>query len=235
MSAKNDQPNVQDRPEIISPTSTATQFVRYVLGFGVWVVVGLAPFLGRADVPGFTPLLALYPHDLQRTVIPLSGLLMGIVAVILEFQAGERPERSSTRRWFRRAIWILATSFVALTVAYPFLVTSVSAQGGDTHYAVVTGPAVKPGHDCGCADGTSRVACLESISLDPVAVAACFGEGQVRTSSLALSILYLLLTGGFAASVAALLLHQKSTKTSESSKRPPRNSGKSSKKKRRRS
>src|SRR5882724_5196164 len=79
------------------PTRTAKKFVRYMVGFGVSVAVGLAPYLGTLHVPLFSSLLDLIPEPIRGTVIPLSAALMGVVAVIVEWYGWERQDLA----WFK--------------------------------------------------------------------------------------------------------------------------------------
>src|SRR5437016_3481091 len=81
------------------PPPLARRWIRYLLGFGVSVAIGLAPYLGKVHVPLFSPLLDLIPESLQTTILPLSSALMGIVAVGVQWYGGERL----TEQWLRRA------------------------------------------------------------------------------------------------------------------------------------
>src|SRR4051812_25046827 len=70
------------------PTPLAKRFVRSVLGFGVGVGLGLAPFLGKLGVPGFSALLSLFPEALSAFLIPVSAFLMGMLAAVTQFYSG---------------------------------------------------------------------------------------------------------------------------------------------------
>ena len=88
---KTDVENDNQRSSTITPaTSLSKKFVRYIIGFGVGVAVGLAPYLGILNVPFFKPLLSLIPEAVRGTAIPLSAALMGIVAVVIQSYGSER-------------------------------------------------------------------------------------------------------------------------------------------------
>jgi hypothetical protein len=209
-----------ETPRIKAPTPLATELVRRILGFGVWVGVGLAPFLGRVRVPGFSALLDMYPFTLRGWLIPISGLLMGMTALVVEFAAGRRVPQRTLTRWFIRTVVLFAASFGLLLVLYLFLVVRVDGppppegQGGEAvAYAVVTGglevPPQPPSSECECKAGETAEQCIGNVTLNPANVRRCFGSQRVALASLALAALYLALTGSFAAGVGLLLLTQR--------------------------
>ena len=65
-------------PNYPGPTPIARRYVSYVVGFGVALGIGLAPFLGK--VAGVDALLNLFPRSLHGSLIPLSAFLMGFIA-----------------------------------------------------------------------------------------------------------------------------------------------------------
>ncbi|MCF1459249.1 MAG: hypothetical protein LPH21_17405, partial [Shewanella sp.] len=104
------------------PTNLANKFVRYLVGFSVGVAIGLAPYLGKLDLPLFTPLLTLIPFTIQDTVLPLSAALMGIIAVIVEWYGQERLTRRKMKKIFGRSLVIVLVSFLILVVVHTLLV-----------------------------------------------------------------------------------------------------------------
>jgi len=184
--------------------STTPKFVRYFTEFTVGTVVGLAPFLGLAKVPGFAAVIEIYPIDLREWLIPLSAIMMGMVAVIVQFVFSERPKKKTLRRWFIASIALFFIAFLLLIVVYPLVVTRIE------HFAVVTGstdvPAHPPGSRCTCPEGQPADQCLADITLNPINVRSCFGTRAVTNATLQLALLYIALTGAFAASVALVLL-----------------------------
>ena len=81
--------------KLAPPTPLAQRYVRYVVGFGVAVGVGLAPFLGK--VPGLDVLARLFPPDLKSTLIPFSAFLMGLIAVAIQYYSAESISRPVLR------------------------------------------------------------------------------------------------------------------------------------------
>lgn len=63
-------PEAPAEAHVPPPPPLARQLVHYILGFGVSVAVGLAPYLGRVNVPLFDSLLKLIPTSIHDTVFP---------------------------------------------------------------------------------------------------------------------------------------------------------------------
>ncbi len=214
-------------PSIEPPSPFASRYARRILGFGVWFVLGLAPFLGKVRVPGFSQLLEMYPADLSGWLIPVSGLLMGMMAVTVEFAASRFIGQPTLTRWFIGTVALFAVLLITLTALYPFLVTRVeftlapASDGqppGRTTVAFVTGaltvPQHPPGSDCKCPEGQPADQCIAEVSLNPVNVRRCFGAQRVAIATLAFALLYLSLTGSFAAAVGLLMLSQRRARSS---------------------
>jgi len=209
------------KPKIPAPPSLSQTLVKRILGFGVWVAVGLAPFLGALRVPGFSGLLDLYPSSLRPVLLPLSGFLMGVIALVVENAGSGRLTRKSSDRRFRSALITLAASFVLLVVLYLFLVVRVQHQAlpppaPPESQAFVTGAVTVPAHpkesECKCPEGQDAEQCIEDVSFKESHVRTCFGPGPVKLASLVLTVLYLTLTGSFAAAVGVFVLRQKMEK-----------------------
>jgi hypothetical protein len=201
------------------PSPTASLLVRRVLGFGVWVAIGLAPFLGRARVPLFTAVIEMYPESLQNWLIPLSGLFMGMIAVVVEFAAGETPARRKITFSFIAAVVVFAGALIWLIDAYGNSVVrvekTVMREDGNPDVVampVVTGTLEVPAgrKQCGCEEGIPAAECLTNITLEPKRVARCFDPKVMAAATKKLSLLYLLVTGAFAAAIGLLLLSQRS-------------------------
>lgn len=198
------------------PTALGRKYVRYVVGFGVGVAVGMAPFLGLLDIPLFAPLLSLFPASVRTPAIPLSAFLMGLVAVGIQFASGE----DVSRRWLR---WFFLVTFLALIVGIVVLlnlytdniltVPNVRVSEGRTidMRLVVGGPRPDsrlPG--CPCTPEESDVSCVTGISFERVKI--CWGDRQVKRAERALTLAYLFLTGSFGALIGLLLLQEESRK-----------------------
>lgn len=197
------------------PTPVARRFVRYLVGFGVAVGVGCAPFLGTLDVPGFTALPELFPDSLQDRFVTLSPFLMGLVALAVEFYAGERLTYSGLRRWFRNTLWVVGAAFLALVVIYTFVVVEVPYSQGEKTARVVIGFERLAG--CDCPPVMSNAQCLKQ-NLDPARVERCWDARVVRSFELLLTLAYLTLIGGFATLIGLLTLRDVKRREQEEKK-----------------
>ena len=185
------------------PSPQARRFVRYVAGFGVGVAIGLAPFLGAVDVPGFVALLQLFPDELARALIPLSAFLMGVVAVAVQFYSGERIGVTKLRRRFLRTLILVLVGFLLLIVLYALFVRSVPIATKDLAIAFTVG--WQRIETCGCAPDIPDEQCLKELTAGPTGTPSCWGR-QLIVTRLALILAYLLVTGGFGALVGLLML-----------------------------
>lgn len=207
------------KPKIPAPPPLSQTLVRRILGFGVWVALGLAPFLGAFRIKYFTSLLELYPYSSRLFVLALSGFLMGVIALVIENAGAGRLTRKSLAKSFRNALITLVVSFLLFLVFYPLLVTRVEYQSApppapSETRAFVTGSLSVPAHssDCKCLEGQEAGRCIEDISFNENNLKTCFGPARVTLASLFLHLLYLVLTGSFAASVGIFVLRQKMEK-----------------------
>lgn len=189
------------------PTPLSRRFVRYVMGFGVGVAAGVAPFLGLLEVPGFQALLQLFPESQRATLIPLSAFLMGLVAVGVEF-ASRRERSPNLRRWFLLAFAAVAAGFVWLAAVYDTRVIRIDIPAAEKVYTEVIAPERLPPPACPCAAAVSDEECLREY-LHPSRVESCWGNRALRRSKLLLRAGYLLLTGGFGALIGLLLLQER--------------------------
>jgi hypothetical protein len=198
------------------PTALGRKYVRYVVGFGVGVAVGMAPFLGLLDVPLFAPLLSMFPASVQATAIPLSAFLMGLVAVGIQFASGEKV----SRRWLR---WSFFATFVALVIGVVVLLSLYTeriltvpnvetADGRTIDIRLVVGGErpVPPPPGCDCLPTQGDVACIQEIAFENAP--ACWGRLQVVRAERALTLAYLFLTSSFGALIGLLLLQEESRK-----------------------
>lgn len=186
------------------PTPVTRRFVRYTLGFGVSVAVGLAPYLGRLDIPLFSSLLKLIPESIQDTAIPLSAALMGVVAVVTEFYAGERLTRKAIRRAFLRMLIVTGVAFILLLTIHTLIVVKVPYLGGTKSATFLVG-FVRP-HRPPCPEEVSDAECIKRLTLNESEIESFWGDKQVRIARLSLVSAYLFLTGSFPVLVALLLL-----------------------------
>jgi hypothetical protein len=187
------------------PTRLSRRFVRYLVGFGVGVALGLAPFLGSIGVPGFVPLADLLPLTLQDRIAGLAPIVMGVVAVAVQFGADSRIPRRRLRRRFAITLAVLAVGFLLLVVLQAFLVREVDILGGERTVRFAVGPSRLS--TCECPPVSDRD-CIAELSLDPASVETCWGTGPVRLTELMLTLSFLLVIGGFGALVGLVLLQE---------------------------
>ena len=194
---------IKPSPAIQPVTSLSRKFVRYILGFGVGVGVGLAPYLGLLNVPLFKPLLTLIPGSIRDVVLPLSAALMGTVAIVVQWYGGERLTRAGLRKAFARTLIALVLTFVALTVVHILVVVTLPIEEGESIAFVVgfTRPNRPP-----CTAEVSDAACIEAITSNPSAIESFWGDRQIRLAKLALIFSYLLFTSSFGALVGLIIL-----------------------------
>jgi hypothetical protein len=195
------------------PTPLARQYVRLVVGFSVGVGLGMAPFLGRLEIPGFVPLLSLYPDDLQDPLVATGAFLMGVVAVVIQFYAGERVSRADVRRLFRRTLIVVGVALVLLVVLWVLFVESVPTPGEPARFVITSERLLT----CPCDAAISNVECIQRLGAGPGSVSRCWSDQAVKLAWLALFASYFLLTGGFGALIGLLLL-QKAAKQQEAAR-----------------
>ena len=186
------------------PTPIAKQFVKYVLGFMVAVGIGLAPYLGKLEVPLFSALLNLLPMSMHNTVLPLSAFLMGIVAVCTQWYAAERLARSRLNRLFVSVLAVLLAGTVALLVIHNRVVVEVDipATGETATYLVGFSRSNRPP----CTQEISNAECLVLLTLDEARIASFWGDQRINDARLALTSAYILCTACFGALVGVLVL-----------------------------
>src|SRR5882672_10474256 len=95
--------------DLVALPDPGQKYLRYVLGFGVTLVVGLAPILGRKGIPGFTPLSAIFPLNIKDGVIVIASVLLMAPAIAVQFFSGDAIAK-------KRLGWAFAAVFVALVI-----------------------------------------------------------------------------------------------------------------------
>jgi hypothetical protein len=177
-------------------TPLTRRLVRAVLGFGVGVAIGLAPYLGTVAVPGFRPLLELYPLSIRDTMIPLAAALMGIVAVCVEWYGSDRLSAAWLSRSFRRALTIVVAGLLLVVVVHTTFVVKVVIDGGRETVSFVVGWSRQP--SCKCGPELSDAQCITDVTtFNPASIDTCWGDRNVRFAKLSLILSYLVFTGGF--------------------------------------
>lgn len=195
---------------ITPPTPLARQFVRLVVGFSVGVGLGMAPFLGALKIPGFRALLSLYPNELRGELVATGAFLMGVVAVVIQFYAGERVSRANVRRLFRRTLIVVGVALGLVVVLSVEFVTRVETTGEPASF-ILAGARLPT---CPCPPQLQDSECLRLLGAGDDGVPRCWSERAEKRVSLALFGSYFLLTGGFGAMIGLLML-QKAAKQQE--------------------
>lgn len=206
-----------EKVPIKAPSSVTWSLGEKVLGFGVWFAIGISPFLGNKDVPGFSSLLSMYPESMRAVVIPLASFLMGVMALVVDFAAA-RGNFGEDALWlrFKRTVAISVGSLLLLAGVYFFTVVRIVktvSPTADVTLAFVTGtlsvPHQYPGSKCACLEGEAATNCLRTTVVTPENLDNCFGSARIAVATLVLTLLYLLLTGSFVAAVGLQILYQK--------------------------
>jgi len=182
------------------------------MGFMVAGAMGMAPFLGKLEVPGFSALLELFPEDIKRTLIPASALLMGVVAVVVQFSPGELQAR------FRLVMIVIITGLILLIVLDRMFVVEVPM--GDWNRLVVRGWSRLAHCGCGSEEEASDAVCIQGLGED---IGTCWSPRAQEQVKLSLQLSYLLLTGGFGALIGLLASGQKSGTMASTVTAPGRN------------
>lgn len=191
---------------IPAPPGVGSRLVRYILGFGVGVGVGLAPYLGAYQVPLFRPMLALIPNSLREPLLPLSAALMGILAVAIQWYQGESVSRAKLRRLFTRTLIMAASALLVLFVVHRFVVIRVPTFGGKS-VTILKGfvrPVKYPCED----PNLSELECLDLVTLSEERINTFYGDTQMQAAAISLSLLYLLFTASFGMMIGLIILRE---------------------------
>jgi hypothetical protein len=184
--------------------SIAVEWGRYLLGFGVSVAVGLAPYLGRVRVPLFTPLLSLIPLFVQDIAIPLSSAAMGLVAVFVQWYGSSRISQEWASKMFVRTLISAAVLLLALTVVQMLAVERIYVPATEQTVSLVVGFAFPDKPPCA---GLSRAQCIGNrLGLNPSAIETYFGGVQVKVAQVLLVLTYTLFMSSFGALVGLLVI-----------------------------
>jgi hypothetical protein len=197
------------------PTLLARRYVRYVVGFGVAVGLGLTPFIGK--IPGLDTVSSMIPDTLQGSFIPIAALAMGLVAVVVQFYSGETIQRAAVRRRFNFSLIFLTAGLVIFLVLYAQLVVPVPILNGASTTPIVI--SFSRTNNCGCKTTDEDIDCIKAASFDPAKIERCWGSRPIRWSKLLLRLSYLTVTVGFGALIGLLLLQEEARRKQ---KRRPR-------------
>jgi xanthosine utilization system XapX-like protein len=186
------------------------KYLRYILAFGVTFVVGLAPFLGKVDVPLFTAILDVFPLNVSESLIPFAAFIMTFPAVAVQFFGEDVIPSENLNRWFLWTFAFIAPLTIALYFYYSFTVTLVNFEGQKGMAAYVYGTHMLP--DCPCATHQPPLritSCIgNAISLNPAEVTDCYPADEINPRKAILSALYMVLMLGFGTLIGLLVLKE---------------------------
>ncbi len=189
-------------------TSVPRRFARLVFEFFVGLAIGLAPFLGTKNVPGFRALISVIPFQITYNLITLSAFLMGIIVVAVQFYSEERISRSLLNRLFGIALIALVVGFVLfnhLRIEY-----TVEVERGRSTVTVLTSSSPKKACFDVCPNPEDNPEeCIKILSFNSSAIASCWDSKEIRRRGELLGFSYLVLTGGVGVLIGFLLLQEK--------------------------
>ena len=201
----NDARETDVKPRAELP-SAAVQWMQYLLGFGVSVGIGLAPYLGLKQVPFFTPMLSFIPLYIREIAIPLSSAAMGIVAVYIQWYASTQASKGWTKRAFPRVLGATVGLLLLLAVLEMLTVERifVAASNPPQTASVVVGFGYPNKAPCG---GVSRSYCIENrLGVNPASIETYFGAAQVKVAQILLVLSYTLFMSSFGVIVGLLVI-----------------------------
>lgn len=200
----NEENPTTPRRRMFSAPPLIARWIRCLLGLTIGVAVGLAPYLGKYDVPLFDSLLKLIPNSLQDIVPIVSASLMSVVAIAIQFFDQTRVNSRKLKKAFKVTLIIAVISLITFIVVHLFVVVKVPYLGGTASETFLVG-FNKPGKPP-CTPEMSKAACIQRISLNVGKVEAYWGDSQIRTAKLVLLLVYLAFTGALGLLVGFLVL-----------------------------
>jgi hypothetical protein len=186
------------------PTPISKRYLRWFLGFSVGVGVGLAPYLGIVKIPGFVPLLSLYPDSLRNVVIPLASILMGVIAVCIQWYAEEKVSRAKLKTWFFNSLKSFVIGFIFLIILQFSFIERIAVEAGKSWATFIV--AGQRTQSCDCNNSLSDSQCIQRITFDEAEIAKCWGDRKIRFVKLSLTLVYLWTTCSFGALVGIVVL-----------------------------
>ena len=185
-------------------TQDARYFGRMLRWFGVTVVLGLSPFLGHWNMPGFAVLLSVCPDSLQSTVIPVTAFLMGLTAVAVQWYSETKPTRGQLSKWFKYSVLSTVVGVLALLVLNIFFVQRIPIERGKKFHSLIVGSARTT--TCRCLAEFDNVQCIKKLTLEKAEESQCWwSHSALRTLRLLFSLAYLCAMIGFATNAGLLV------------------------------
>lgn len=211
-----------NRSPVRLPTDLSRRFVSAILGFGVAVALFAGLFLGAKRIPGFEPLIAVFPQEHQSLLLPISSILIGLVALSVQFYAGEAIARKSIRKGFGLILLIVLAGTLALLVLYVGFVKKVPNNLTGLDEVVVIGWSRLS--TCNCPP--SDVACIGGLTFD---LGSCWSEASIAQVKLSLFLSYLVAVEGFAILAGLWVLQGEKSRPQARETRPRRKKSQGSK------
>ena len=188
-------------------TPIGHRYLRYMLSIGVSLAVGLAPLLGKVGVPGFTPIIEVFPMDMRGgALIAFASFLMTLPAVAVQFYAGNAIAVHRVDRWFAPVLLALVPLTMLLYYIYSNTTTTVPIEEGRMTAVYVVGDEFLD--DCPCKEARLRIQkCIgHAITTNYVEVYDCYDRSQINRRRNSLGLLYLLVMLGFGALIGLIVL-----------------------------
>jgi hypothetical protein len=184
------------------------KYLWYVLGFGVTLVVGMAPLLGRRGIPGFSPLGDILPLNVKDGVIVIASVLMTAPAIGVQFFSGEAFTAKRLSRAFAVVFLALVIGTFMLYGAYAHDVIQVPFLGERGTAAYIVGRTMVK--DCPCLERNLTISqCIgDAITTNPVAVAACYDPQEISARESRLSMLYLFVMFAFGVLIGLVVVKE---------------------------
>jgi hypothetical protein len=207
--------------DLVALPGPGRKYLRYILGFGVTLVVGMAPLLGRKGIPGFTALSDILPLNIKDGVIVVASVLMTAPAVGVQFFSGDAIAKKRIGRAFAVAFAALVIGTFLLYRAYAHDVIQIPYLGQQGTAAYIVGKTMLP--DCPCvAKKLAISACIgNAITTNPVAVAGCYDREEISDRETKLSTLYLFVMFSFGVLVGLVVVKEARPRPAQRKPRQP--------------
>jgi hypothetical protein len=212
----------KSRSEHPPPPPIVRSWVRLVVAFSASVALGLAPYLGKLRVPGFDALLSLIPDDLHSVALPLSAAFMGLIAVWIQWSAGNRPRKTWIQKRFRIMMFIGILGLILFWVVNTFVVVRIPIRAEDRVGVYLIGFRRLPTSPC--PPIISDVDCVRQVTPEESQLAKVWGDNQLRISRLALLGSYFVATSSFGMLVGLIVLQKSLQRTTPRRRRGKRRS-----------
>jgi TIR domain len=181
----------------------ARSFVREIGTFWIGVAVGLAPFFGEIPIPGFRPLLQIFPTDLKWILLAVAPFSMGFVAAAVKFQLDEKTDRAKLPRWLWTAVIASLVGVFTLLYLQRYVVRVEMDKG--FWLAIIGSSRIST---CGCPKEVSDEDCIDGIGTRS-GMDTCWDRNERENIKLAFGFDYLFINLGVGVVVGVRMLQKK--------------------------